>query len=80
MPNKIAYLEIVRQLDYSNVMNLSAYEKQSFMPSTLCFGDFTVVSKEGYDLILDKLSHFNMKDAPRKGFDLEGFIDFLSKK
>lgn len=27
VPNRIAYLEIVRKMDYSNVMNLSAYEK-----------------------------------------------------
>lgn len=51
------------------------------MPNTLFFGDFTVLSKEGYDLILDKLSHFNMKKAtPRKGFDPKGYIYFSRKK
>lgn len=54
--DRIAYLEIVRQLHYFSVMNLSSIEKQSFMPSTLCFGDFTILSKEGYDMILNKLS------------------------
>lgn len=46
------------------------------MPATLCFSDFTVLSKEGYNRILDKLPHFNMNRAPpRKDFDPEGFID-----
>lgn len=62
-------------------MNLGAFGKQTFMPSTLCFGDFTVLSKEGYDLILDKFLHFNLKRAPpRKGFDPKGYIDFSRKK
>lgn len=81
MPNRIAYLVIIRQIDYSSFMNLGAYEKQPFIPSTLYLGDFTVLSKEEYDLILNKLSHFNMKNAPpRKGFDPEGYIGFSRKK
>lgn len=68
-------------MDYSSVMNLSAFGKKAFMPSTLCFKDFTILSKEGYDLILNKLLHFNLKRAPpRKGFDQEGYIDFARKK
>lgn len=80
VPNKIAYLEIVRQLDFSNVMHLRSYEKKSFMLATLCFGDFTVLAKEGYDQILGKLMHYNMNRAtPRTGFDPQGFIDHVKK-
>lgn len=51
------------------------------MPSTLYFGYFTVISKEGYDLILDKLLHFNLKRGPpRKGFYPEGYIDSARRK
>lgn len=57
-------------------MNLSSFGKQDFMPSTLCFGDFTVLAKEGYDLILDKLLQYNMKRGPpRKNFDPKGYIN-----
>lgn len=51
------------------------------MPSTLCFGYLIVLSKEGYDLILNKLSKFNLKKAtPTKGFDPKGHIDFCRNK
>lgn len=81
VPNRIAYLEIVRKLDYSSVMNWSSFEKQSFMSSTPCFGDFTVLSKEGYDLILNKLSQFNLKkETPRKGLTLKVRLILLERR
>lgn len=60
MADRLAYLEIVRQLDYFDVINLRSYEKNSFIPATLCFSDFIVLAKEGYDQILGKLLDFNM--------------------
>lgn len=51
------------------------------MPSTLCFGDFTVLAKEGYNLILDKFLHYNMKRGPLiKKFDPEGYINSTKMK
>lgn len=81
IPNKTAYLEIVRQMDYCSVMNFSSFGKQEFMPSTLCFGDFTILAKEGYTMILDKLLHYNMKRGPlRKNFDPKGYINSTKMK
>lgn len=45
-------------------MNLSSFRKKEFMPSTLCFGDFTVLGRDGYDMVLNKLLQYNMKKIP----------------
>lgn len=44
--DRIAYLEIVRQMDFSSFMNFGSLRKHTFMPSTLWFGDFIVLAKE----------------------------------
>lgn len=42
VPNRIAYLEIIRQMGESNSMHLASHDKQSFLPGTLCIGEFVV--------------------------------------
>lgn len=45
--DRLVYLENVRQLAKSDAIHIKGYSKQSIIPSTLCFGDFTIVASEG---------------------------------
>lgn len=60
VPNRIAYLENVRQLAASSSSHLGSHGKQSLMPGTLCFGEFTIYSTKGYGLIESKLAHYGL--------------------
>lgn len=51
VPNKITYLKIVRQMSVSNSQYFGGTHKQVFLPSTLHFGDFTIVSTKVYEVI-----------------------------
>lgn len=75
VPNRIAYLEIIRQLAEASSTHLGAHGKQSLMPGYLCFEEFAVSSTKGYDLIKDKLAYYGLaQDEPRVNFDPEGFM------
>lgn len=51
------------------------------MTGTICIDEFTIIGKEGQDLTLNKLAHYNMKlGAPRKGCDPEGYINAGRRK
>lgn len=50
-PNRIAYLEIVRQMNVSNAQHFGGTHKQVFLLETLHFGDFTIVSTKAYEII-----------------------------
>lgn len=81
VPNRIAYLEIIRQMGISNHIILNKHDKQPFMPGTICIDESTITRKEGHELTLNKLAHYNMKlGAPRKGFDPEGYINAARRK
>lgn len=56
--------------------------KQSFLPSTLSFGDFTIVSAKAYQIIDRKLiEEYNLfEHYSRKNYDLEGYICSCKKK
>lgn len=75
VPGRISYLEIVRQLEKYDAKNLKGHNKQSIIPNTLCFGDFTVVANEGYEKIDAKLAQYNLPlGNKREKFDAKGFI------
>lgn len=81
VPNRIAYMEIIRKMGESNSMHLASHDKQSFMPGTLYIGEFVVNGREGKVLACNKLFHYNMKlGAPRKGFDPKGYIHSMRKR
>lgn len=60
VPDIIVYLEIIRQMLDSNHMHLASHDKQSFLPRTLCVGEFIVNGREGKELTWSKLFHYNM--------------------
>lgn len=75
VPDRVAYLEIIRQLSFSDFMHLKSYGRQTFMSSTLCFGDFTIISYSGYDLVSGKLDYYGLPIGnKREKFDPEHFI------
>lgn len=77
IPSMIAYSEIVRQLASSSFTHLGTHGKQYLMPRYLCFGEFTMLSTKGYDLIEAKLVYYGLsQDEPRTCFDPEGFINW----
>lgn len=81
VPNRIPYLEIVRQLIMSNAKHLIGAHKQVFMPGTLHFRDFTIVSNEAYEMIEKKLvEEYNLYGHQvQKNCDLEGYINHCRK-
>lgn len=82
VPDWIAYWEIVRQLSVSNAKNFGDLRKQDFLPSTLNFGDFTIVSTKAYDVINNKLmEEFNLfKHFARNNYDPKGYIHCCKKR
>lgn len=54
-PDKIAYLEIVRQMSVSNAQHFGGAHNFFFLPRTLHFGDFTIVSAKAYEIIDERL-------------------------
>lgn len=81
MPDRIAYLEIIRQMGDSSHMHLGSHEKQAFMPETLCVGEFIINGREGHEITWSKLVQYDMKlGAPRKNFDPKGYIHLVRKK
>lgn len=54
-PDKIAFLEIVGQLSVSNAKHFKGAHKQAFLPGTLQFLDFIIVSTRAYEVIDRKL-------------------------
>lgn len=81
VPDTIAYLEIVRQLSMSNAKHLGGAHKQVFMPSTLHFRDFTIVSTKAYEMIEKKLvEEYNLYGhKAQKNYDSEGYIHHCRK-
>lgn len=75
-PNKIAYLEIVRQMSVSNATHFGGAYKQLFLPGTVYFGDFTIVSKKPYEIIDKRLiEDYNLYEhTGRKNYDPKGYI------
>lgn len=81
VPDKIAYLEIVRQLSVSNAKHFADMRKQAFLPRTLSCGDFTIVSTKSYEIIDKKLiEEYNLYEHyARKNYDPEGYIQSCKK-
>lgn len=77
VPDRIAYLEIV-----SNSKHFAAMRKQAFLPGTLSFGDFTIVSTKAYEIIDKKLiEEYNLfEHYARKNYDPEGYIHSCKKR
>lgn len=81
VPDRISYLEIVRQLSVSNAKNFGGMHKQTFLLVTLSFGDFTIVSTKAYEAIDRKLiEEYNLfKYATRVNYDPGGYIHNCNK-
>lgn len=81
VPDKIAYLEIVRYLSMSNVKHLSGAHKQIFMLGTLHFRVFTIVFTKAYETIEKKLvEEYNLYGHQAwKNYDPEGYIHHCRK-
>lgn len=81
VPDKIAYLEIVSQLSLSNAKHFVDMRKQAFLPGTLIFGDFTIVSTKDYEIIDKKLiEEYNLYEHyARKNYNPEGYIQSCKK-
>lgn len=74
IPDRVAYLEIVRQLAFSDFMHLKSYGRKYLVPSTLCFSDFTTISYTGYESIGSKINFYGMPlGNKREKFDPEHF-------
>lgn len=75
VPNRVACLEIVRQLSIVSTKHLISHEKQSIVPGLLVFSDFIVKSSKSYGLMQTKLDYYGMAMGdPRPNFDPEGYI------
>lgn len=81
VPDEIAYLEIVRQLSVSNAKHFADMHKKAFLPKTLSFGDFTIVSTKSYEIIDKKsIEEYNLYEHyARKNYDPEGYIQSCKK-
>lgn len=74
--DRIAYSEIVRQMSVSNAQHFGGARKQVFLPRTLHFSDFTIVSTKAYDII-DKIliQYYNLYEhTGQKNYDPKGYI------
>lgn len=82
VPDRIAYLEIVRQLSVLNAKHFGGAHKQAFLLRTLHFGDFTIVSIKAYEVIDRKLiEDYNLQEhTSRKNYDSKGYIHQGRKK
>lgn len=80
--DRIAYIEIVRKLSVSNAKHFTDLCKQAFLPGTLSFHDFTIVSTKYYDIIDRKLmEEYNLfEHYARKNYDPEGYIHSCKEK
>lgn len=80
-PDRIAFLEIVRQLSVSNAHHFGDAHKETFLPGTLEFGDFRIVSTRAYEAIDRNLvDEYNLLlHTPRKNYDPEGYIHMCRK-
>lgn len=69
-------------MSVSNAKHFGDLRKQTFLPGTLSFGDFTIVSIKAYDVIDKKLmEEFNLfKHFARKNYDPEGHIHCCKKR
>lgn len=75
MQDRVAYLEIVRKLASSSFMHLKSYGRQTFMTSTLCFGDTTNIVDIGYESFGNKIDYYGFPLGKNKEiFDYEHFI------
>lgn len=75
VPNRVASLEIVRQLSAISAKHLIDFGKQSIVLGLLVFSDFIVKSSKSYHLLQNKLDYYGMTlGDPRENFDPEGYI------
>lgn len=81
-PDIIAFLEIVRQLRVSNAKHFKGAHKQAFLPGTLHFLDFKIISIRAYETIDKKLVHeYNLfQHTSRMHYDLECYIHTRRKR
>lgn len=75
VPNRVASLEIVRQLSVVSAKHLTDFGKQFIVPRLLVFSDFIVKSSKSYHLLQNKLDYYGMTlGNPRENFDPEGYV------
>lgn len=58
IPNWLANLEIIKQMNGSAQVHLRASRKQSFLPGFLSFGDFLIRSATSYELLEGKIGYY----------------------
>lgn len=74
VPDSLAYLEIVRQINGSTQVHLRASEKQSYLLGCLSFGVF-IRRTTSYALLEGKIGYYQLSfSTPREKFDPEGYI------
>lgn len=75
VPDRVAYLEIIRQLSISSSKHLTDHGKKSIVPRLLVFSDFIVKILKSYGLLQSKLGYYKIVEGdPILNFDLEGYI------
>lgn len=69
-------------MSVSNVHHFGGAHKQVFLPGTLNFGDFTILSTKAYEFIDRRLiEDYNLYEhTSRKNYDPEGYIHQSRKK
>lgn len=75
VPNRVARLELIKQLSIASAKHLTDHGKQSIVPGLLVFLDFIVKISKSYGLLQNKLGYYKMVEGdPRSNFDPEGYM------